>query len=154
MTADFFKLIYIEMGTFIATAFVQYYFKNGVEHTVEPAPHGNSKAKEKSHYVRTWQSTKDAIKNSAKLPRKCVHDVIHDVTEDSQSCTGLGQLPRGRQQVKDMKRNNGGSHRPNSSTKSNDPWYSMIKECKAQARCKDTAFIRDVRVGAVPFCIL
>ena len=61
---------------------------------------------------------------------------------------------KGRQQVKDMKRNNGGSHRPNSSTKSSDPWYSVIKECKAQARCKDTAFIRDVRVGAVPFCIL
>ncbi len=118
---------------------------------MEPAPHGNSKNKENSQYVRTWQSTKDAIKegnNSAKLPRECVRDVINDVTEDSQPCTGLGQLPRGRQQVKDMKRNDNKSSESNSTGKSNDPWYSLIRECKAQARCKNTAFIRDVRVGA------
>ena len=124
---------------------------------MEPAPHGNRKTKEKSHYVRTWQSTKDAImegNNSAKLPRECIRDVIDDVTDDSQLCAGLGQLPRGRQQVKDLKRNDEKSSHGNSSGKSNDPWYSMIKECKAQARCKNKAFIRDVRVGAEPFCIL
>ena len=113
---------------------VQYYFKNGVEHAVEPAPHGNGKSKEKSHYVRTWQSTKDTIvegNNSAKLPRECIRDVIDDVTEDSQS--GLGQLPRGRQQVKDFKRNDHNSSQGNFSSKSNDLWYSLIQKCKAQA---------------------
>ena len=136
---------------------VQYYFKNGVEHVVEPAPHGNSKSREKSHYVRTWQSTKDTIvegNNSAKLPRECIGDVIDDVTEDSQSCAGLGQLPRGRQQVKDFKRNDHNSSQGNFSSKSNDPWYSLIQECKAQARSKNTASIHDIRVGAEPFCVL
>lgn len=35
-----------------------------------------------------------------------------------------------------------------------DPWYCLLNESKAQARNRDTAFIRDVRVGAEPLCVL
>ena len=76
-----------------------------------------------------------------------------------QTCAGLGQLPRGRQQIKDLKRktdNNSGFGFKNisGSGKTNDPWYCLLKECKMQARSKDTAFIRDVRVSPEPLCLL
>ena len=72
----------------------------------------------------------------------------------------MGQLPRGRQQVKDSKRksnnnNSGfGFKSISGSRKTDDPWYCLLQECKIQARNKDTAFIRDVRVAAEPFCLL
>ena len=36
----------------------------------------------------------------------------------------------------------------------NDPWYGLLKESKQQAATKGSAFIRDVRVGAEPLCVL
>lgn len=62
-------------------AVVQYYFTSGVEHPVEPAPHRSSKKRDKA-YGRTWESTKDAIRqenNSANLPREAVRNVIENV---------------------------------------------------------------------------
>ena len=35
-----------------------------------------------------------------------------------------------------------------------DPWYGLLKESKLQAKERDTAFIRDVRVGGEPLCVL
>ncbi|CAB4007303.1 Hypothetical predicted protein, partial [Paramuricea clavata] len=139
-----------------------YYFTSEVEHNVEPAPHRNSKKKDTNHYVRTWESTKTAIKqesNSAKLPREAVHNVVNKIG-GVQSCAGLGQLPRGRQQVKDLKRKNDktvpgiGFKNISGSGKTDDPWYCLLNECKTQARNKNNAFIRDVRVAAEPLCIL
>jgi hypothetical protein len=85
---------------------MQYYFTSGVEHSVESAPHRNAKRKNHNQYARTWENTKDAIRkehNSSKLPRESVHNVVAEIG-GVQSCAGLGQLPRGRQQAKDLQK--------------------------------------------------
>ncbi len=142
---------------------VQYSFKGGIEHSVEPAPHGNSRKKGTQQYVRTWDSTKkDLIEESeSKHPREAIHSVIDKAWRRIQTCVGLGQIPRNRQQAKDLIRNR---TMPNSREmgfknisglgKLNDPWYCLLNESKTQARNKNTAFIRDVRVGAEPLSVL
>ena len=35
-----------------------------------------------------------------------------------------------------------------------EPWYGLLKEGKLQAKKRDTALIRDVRVGGEPLCVL
>ena len=35
-----------------------------------------------------------------------------------------------------------------------DPWYALLKKSKIQAKKRSTAFIRDVRVGGEPLCVL
>ena len=68
-------------------------------------PHGNSK-KKKTPYVRTWESTRDQLKIVAgeMKAREAVHHAITEGLGGLQSCVGLGQVPRNRQQVKDMAR--------------------------------------------------
>ena len=68
-------------------------------------PHGNSK-KKKTPYVRTWESTRDQLKIVVREMRgkEAVHHAITDGLGCLQSCVGLVQVPRNRQQVKDMAR--------------------------------------------------
>ena len=68
-------------------------------------PHGNSK-KKKMPYVRTWESTRDQLKIVVRemRAREAVHHAITDGLGCLQSCVGLVQVPRNRQQVKDMAR--------------------------------------------------
>ena len=142
---------------------IQYSFKSGVEHPVEPAPHGNSLKKDTQQYVRTWASTKEALRRESgrKYPREAVHDVVDRALGGMQACVGLGQLPRNRQQAKDLTRKQVTGGADDCGVKNisrrgryDDPWYCLLNESKAQARNKSTAFIRDVRVGAEPFCVL
>ena len=38
--------------------------------------------------------------------------------------------------------------------RSDDPWYSLFNTNKRESKCKKTAFVRDVRVGSEPLCVL
>jgi hypothetical protein len=38
--------------------------------------------------------------------------------------------------------------------RNSDPWYLLLNDSKFQARDESTAFIRDVQVGAEPFCVV
>ena len=72
---------------------------------------------------------------------------------------GLGQIPRNRLQGKDMARRravNKGSFLKNMSGagRPSDLWYMLLNECKIQGRDPNSAFVRDVRVGAEPFCVV
>ena len=123
-------------------------------------PHGNSK-KKKTLFVRTWESTKDHLKIVAgeMKAKEAVQHAIAERLGGLQSCVGLGQIPRNRQQVKDIARCravNKGNYLKNMSGagRTSDPWYMLLNERKIQERDPKTAFVRDVRVGAEPFCVV
>ena len=122
-------------------------------------PHGNSK-KKKTPYVRTWESIRDQLKIVAgkMIAREAVHRAITDGLGGLQSCVGLGQVPRNRQQVKDIARHKDvskGSYPKNMSGtgRTSDPWYILLKDQRKGLKLK-TAFVREVRVGAEPFCVV
>ena len=142
---------------------MQYYFKDGEEHPIAFARHGNSK-KTTQDYIRTWESTKYLLEKVSrnKKPRDAVHKVVSDDLGGVASCAGVGQLPRNRQQASDLKRNRERTQQPNSSTQKNmsgpgradDPWYLLLNASKQHSLNKETAFVRDVRVGGEPLCVL
>lgn len=80
---------------------VQYSFKGSKEHPILQRQHKNTKSRSRVPYVRTWESTKDLLKqkSSEMNPREVVHKTIADDLGGISSCSGLGQLPRDRQQV-------------------------------------------------------
>ena len=91
--------------------------------------------------------------------REAVHHAITDGLGGLQSCVGLGHVPLNRQQVKDMARRKAvskGSYPKNmlGAKRTSDPWYMLLNESKIQGRYPKTAYIRDVRVGAEPFCVV
>ena len=59
---------------------VQYAFKDGIEHPIVRSQHGNSKTFSTKPYVRTWSSTKEALKNASNElnAREIVHKVVKD----------------------------------------------------------------------------
>ena len=142
---------------------VQYSFKGGIEHPIELKPHGNCKSQTSTGYVRTWGSTKTFLKSASEKskPREVVYKAVTEELGGLPSCASVGQLPRGRQQVKDYarKRNNE-SNVPvknlsgSRAGKQNDPWFRLLGDCKKQASHRNSAFIRDVRVAPEPMCIL
>lgn len=96
-----------------------------------------------------------------KRPRDAVHHVISENLGGILSCGGIGQLPRNRQQSSDLKRKRAVEERPMSQQKNmsgkgkvDDPWYLLLGASKKQNDNKDTSFIRDVRVGGEPLCVL
>ena len=111
--------------------------------------------------MRTWTSTKTFLKSASEesKPREVVYKTVTEELQGLPSCSGIGQLPRGRQQVKDFGRkprdkksvplkNFSGAGRQD------DPWFRLLGDCKKQARNRKSAFIRDVRVAPEPMCIL
>ena len=92
--------------------------------------------------------------------REAVHHAITDGLGGLQSCVGLVQVPRNRQQVKDMARRKAvskGSYAKyiSGAGRTSDPWYMLLNESKIHwGRDPKTAFVRDVRVGAEPFCVV
>ena len=140
---------------------VQYSFKGGNEHPIMLRPHKNSKAPSKP-YIRTWDSTKSMIKEAPKemKPREVVYKTVAEDLGGISKCSSPGQLPRGRQQVKDFARKMLSVSDPlgkkNISGKcgNDDPWYRLLGECKKQATSRKTAFIRDVRVAPEPLCVM
>ena len=90
-------------------------------------------------------------------PREVVHKVVKDDLGGLASCSSVGQMPRNRQQVKDLARNQTAAERKKNLSGNydhDDPWYRILGESKKQASNKKTAFIRDVRVAPEPLCIL
>ena len=139
---------------------VQYSFKSGIERPLSAMPHGNAKHKD-SEYVRTWESTKSLLKDATvkKKPREAIHHVVGKEIGGIRFCSGIGQLPRDRQQANYFRRikSNSGGFVPvknMSGEGKEDPWYGLLKESKIQAKKRSTAFIRDVRVGGEPLCVL
>lgn len=140
---------------------VQYSFKGGIEHPIELRPHGNCTSQTSTGYLRTWDSTKSFLKSASEesKPREVVYKTVTEQLGGLPSCTSLGQLPRGRQQVKDYTR----QRKSNSSVpvknvsgagKKDDPWFRLLGDSKKQAIDRKSAFIRDVRVAPEPTCIL
>lgn len=142
---------------------MQYYFRGGIEHPVTHSRHGNSKRDDKE-YVRTWESTKFFLEKASqeKRPRDAVHHVISENLGGVQFCTGVGQVPRSRQQSSDMKRKRTGNDMEENenrkqksiSRKVDDPWYLLLNLSKKQTLATQKSFVRDVRVGGEPLCVL
>ena len=139
---------------------VRYSFKGGAEHSTEFRPHGNYKSRS-TGYMRTWTSTKSFLKSASEesKPREVVYKTVKEGLGGLPGCSGIGQLPRGRQQVKDFGR------KPRDKTsvpvmnisgagKQDDPWFRLHGDCKKQASDRKSAFIRDVRVAPEPMCVL
>jgi hypothetical protein len=141
---------------------VQYYFKDGEEHPVESARHGNSTKSTRLH--QNVGKHEEFIGKSVEKEeaRDAVHQVVRESSGGVTSCAGVGQLPRGRQQASDLKRNRqrakllGSRAQKNMSGhgRTDDPWYLLLNASKQQSLNKETAFIRDVRVGGEPLCVL
>ena len=95
--------------------------------------------RKKAPFVRTWESTKDHLKIVAgeMKAREPIQPAIVERPRPGglHSCVGLVQIPRNRQQVKDMARRravNKGSFLKNMSGagRPSDPWYMLINEGK------------------------
>ena len=102
---------------------------------------------------------KHKVATNKKKPREAIHHVVGNEIGCIRSCSGIGQLPRNRQQANYFRRikSNFGGFVPvkNMSGEGNDdPWYGLLKEIQLQAKKRNTAFIRDVRVGGEPLCVL
>ena len=113
--------------------------------------------------MRTWEGTKAYLEKASqvKRPRDAVHHVISDNLGGIRSCDGIRQLPRNHQQASDLKckridENSSQLQRKNISGKNkvDDPWYMLLNETKKHDENKRNAFIRDVRVGGEPLCVL
>ena len=123
---------------------MQYYFRGGIEHPVTHSRHGNSERNDKE-YVRTWESTKFFLEKASqkKRPRDAVHHVISENLGGVQFCTGVGQVPRSRQQSSDMKRKRTGNDMEENenrkqksiSRKVDDPWYLLLNLSKKNNPC-------------------
>ena len=122
-------------------------------------PHGTSK-KKKTPFIRTWESTGDQLIVAGEMKaREAVHHAITDDLGGLQSCVGLGQVSRNRQQVNDMARRKAVSKESypknmSGAGRTSDPWYMLLNESKIQGRDPKNTFVPDVRVGAEPFCVV
>ena len=84
-------------------------------------------------------------------PQEAVHHTVSHYLAGLHSCSGLGQIPRSRQQVSDIARK---QKNISGECRNNDPWFLLLNDSKFQARDKHSVFIRHVQVGAEPFCVL
>ena len=131
-----------------------------IERTLKPKPHGNLKANSRArHDIKSWESTKKCIRNSSKglQPRDTVHQVLKEDIREIAACSGVGQMLRERQQVKDLRKSATKTGLVKSLLPGNvtdDPWFRLLGACKKQAAHGKTAFIRDVRVAPEPFCVM
>ena len=132
---------------------LQYSFKGGREHSIEKNQHGNTKSAGKP-YLRTWASTKDAIKSATENlnPREVIYNVVNNELGGVARCSSYGHIPRNRQQVKDFLNAKKKAQNKNLSghNEHDDPWFRLLGENKKQANDRKKAFIRDVRVAPEP----
>ena len=84
---------------------VEYSFKSGMERPLSAMSHGNAKHKD-SEYVRTWERTKSLLKDVTvkKKLRKAIHHVVGKEIGGIRFCSGIGHLPRDRQQANYFRR--------------------------------------------------
>ena len=93
--------------------------------------------KKRRHIFVPGKGTRDQRKIVAgeMKTREAVHHAITDGLDGLQSSVGLGQVPRNRQQVKDMARRKAvskGSYAKDISGagRTSDPWYMLLNESK------------------------
>ena len=88
-------------------------------------------------------------------PRDVVYTMVADELGGISKSSSSGELPRGRQHVKDFSRY--AKQRAQNAAdqiKDDDPWYRLLGEGKKQALLRTTAFIRDVRVAPEPLSVI
>ena len=125
-------------------ALVQYVFKE-VEHEVIAAPHGSSKHDDK--YMRTMPSVMAKLKKVAgkSTPKNAV-EIVSKKAGGVLSAPSAGARPRGRQQVKDIRR---------ASSSDVDPLYSVMMMCKeSEGRKNKDAFVHQVNAAPYPMMCL
>ena len=136
--------------------FVQYSFKGGAEHSVELRPNGNCKSRSTGYIRTTWTSTKTFLKSASEesKPGEVVYKTVTEELGDLPGCSGIGQLPRGRQQVKARDKTSVRVKNISGAGKQDGPWFRLLGDCKKQASDRKSAFIRDVKVAPEPMCVL
>ena len=125
-------------------ALVQYHFSQG-EHRLKIAPHGNSRSGEA--YVRTMPSVMRKLKEESKTSKpKRILQFVSNEAGGILSAPSASALPRGRQQVKDARRQS-------SSKQTYDPLYSVMFMCK-EGEGKGSTFIRLVNAAPFPMMVM
>ena len=114
------------------------------EHSVKIAPHGNSKKSES--YTRTMPSVMSKLKSASST--NTAKRTLSLVTEDITTASSAAAVPRGRQQVNDM--------RKKLTTKSEvDPLFTLMMMCKeGEASKAADAFVRIVTGAPFPMMVL
>ena len=131
---------------------MQYWFDSGREHKVLIRSHGNSK-KRKQSFCRTHPSTMKVLKEEAQnCPPKEAVSIIYEEKGGIMGATCLGELPRNRDQVSNMRRTVN-SKLPLCSNKGlRDPLFMVMEQCKL---CESgDKFVRVVTASPEPMCIL
>ena len=132
---------------------VQYWFDSGREHKVLIHSHGNSK-KRKQSFCRTHPSTIKALKEEAQNcpPKEAVH-AVYEGKGGMMGASCLGELPRNRDQVSNMRRTITNSKPAMYSNKSlRDPLFMVMEQCKL---CESgDKFVRVVTASPEPMCLL
>ena len=128
---------------------MQYWFDSGREHKVLIRSHGNSKRRKQS-FCRTHPSTMRALKEEAQN-----HPPVNVVYEEKGGMMGaksLGELPRNRGQVSNMRRSVN-SNLPLCSSKGlRNPLFMVMEQCKL---CESgDKFVRVVTASPEPMCVL
>ena len=98
-------------------------------------PHKNSKESSQP-YVRTWEVTKFLLKNAPErmTPRDVLYITVADELGGISKCSSSGELPRGRQQVKDFSPYAKQQRVQNTADQieNDDPWFRLFGEGKKQ----------------------
>ena len=125
--------------------FVQYNFC-GKPHIILQKPHGNSKSS--SPFIRTTPSTlrklKDYCKQSQK-PKQAVYYTVTSMKGGVVNANMVGDLPRNRQQVYNIK---------NNESDENDVLLSVMVMCKEGMGKDENSFVRIVTSAPEPMCVL
>lgn len=123
-------------------AFVQYLFSQG-EHSIIVAPHGNAHGGKP--YVRTMPSVMTKLKKESvsKTPKSVVK-ILSDESGGIMKIKSAGELPRGRQQVKDARRGK----------QDFDPLYAVMYMCKEGEGKHNECFVRMVTAAPYPMMVL
>ena len=88
-------------------------------------------------YVRTWESTKFLLKNALeRMTLDVVYTTVAGELGGISKCLSSGELPRGRQQVKDFLRYAKQQRAQNTADqiRHDDPWFMLLGEGKKKLR--------------------
>ena len=132
---------------------VQYRFESGREHKVVIKPHGNFKGR-KQAFSRTHPSTMKLLKEEAlKCSPKEAVGTVYEENGGMMGATSLGQLPRNREQVSNLRRNIGSKQSLCSNKGLRDPLFTSNKNFILKYfRCRDGKRT-ETRIGMEGICI-
>ena len=130
---------------------VQYWFGSANEHKVQIKPHGKSKRTQS--YCRTNPSTMQMLKEESKNvgPKGTVHHV-YEKQGGILSAKNLGELPRNRTQVANVRRKSDVANSLCSRKSIRDPLFMVMEQSKL-CEGKDK-FVRIVTATPEPMCVL